>query len=183
MAGQNIDQVFDEILKDCQTIAVKVVKNAAKKTQDDIVKEANNYLQRYYNNYKPKRYRRTYRLKRAILPFWADKSGKNGISIEVGVQYNSSALNGAYKSNSWYHQSGDAWIDRMRGNFNFNSPNNGVPEPGWILDNFLKGIHPWGQEDTESTNSLMEEFFDTQLPDRIDQYVQKELFNALVNKL
>jgi hypothetical protein len=181
MAGQSIDNVFAKILKDCQAVAVEAVKNAAKKTQNDIVKEAKNYLQKYYSNYSPKRYKRTYRLKRAILPFWADKGGKGNISVEVGVQYDSSALKGAYKSNSQFHQSGDAW--REVTDHSHITSDNGIPEPDWIMNNFLEGIHPWAQTDTESTNSLMEEFFDTQLPSRIERYVQEELFNAIVKRL
>jgi hypothetical protein len=127
---------------------------------------------------------------KASSPYWADKSTKNGIKIEVGVQYVSSALKGAYKSNSWYHRSGDAWIDRMNGSFNFNSPNNGIPEPDWILDNFLSGVHKWGDDPGQSyehadtsTNTLMEDFFDTKLPNRINQYVQEELFSAITSRL
>ena len=189
MAGQNINDAFAAILQDCQAIAVEAVKNAAKKTQNDIVKEANSYLQKYYSNYKPTMYKRTYRLKRAIFPVWIDRSNANGISIEVGVQYKSSALVGTYRSNSWYHQNGDEWISRGRGDFNFNSPNNGIPEPDWILENFLEGLHKWGdkpgqyKQDSESTNSLMEDFFNTQLPNRIEQYVQEELLNSIINKL
>ena len=60
MAGKNIDSAFAAIIKDCQAVAVEAVKNAAKRTQADIVKEANDYLQRYYANYpKPKKYKRT----------------------------------------------------------------------------------------------------------------------------
>lgn len=190
MAGQNIDDVFAAIIKDCQTIAVEAVKSAAKKVQADILKEAKNYLQEYYDKYDPKQYKRTYKLKRAILPYWADRSTSNGIAIEVGVQYSSSALKGAYRSNSWYHQSGDAWIDRMRGDFNFNSPNNGIPEPDWILDNFLSGVHKWGNEPGQSyehkdtsTNTLMQQFFDTQLPDRINKYIQNEVWDTIVRRL
>ena len=182
MAGKNIDSAFAAIIKDCQAVAVEAVKNAAKRTQADIVKEANDYLQRYYANYpKPKKYKRTYRLKRAILPYWADRTTKNGISIEVGVQYKSSALKGAYRSNSRWHQSGDTWrsvTDRSKF-----SADNGIPEPEWIMNNFLEGVHPWAQDDAESTNSLMEEFFDTQLPSHIEQYVQEELFNVIISRL
>lgn len=182
MAGQSIDAVFAAILEDCQAVAVEAVKSAAKKTQNDIVKEAKNYLQKYYSNYpKPKVYKRTYRLKRAITPYWADRSGKNGISIEVGVQYNSSALKGAYRSNSKWHQSGDTWKSVAKGQVL--SADNGIPEPDWILNNFLEGIHPWAQDDRESTNSLMQEFFDNQLPNHIEQYVQEGLFNAITSRL
>ena len=49
MAVQGLDAAFAAIIKDCQAIAVEAVKNAAKKTQKDILKEADNYLQRYYS--------------------------------------------------------------------------------------------------------------------------------------
>ena len=182
MAGQSIEAAFAAILEDCQAVAVAAVKSAAKKAQDDVVKEAKNYLEQYYRNYpKPKVYKRTYRLKRAITPYWADRSGKNGISIEVGVQYSSSALKGAYRSNSPWHQSGDTWRSVTEGQ-KFSS-DNGIPEPDWILENFLEGVHPWAQTDANSTTSLMREFFDTQLPARVEKYVQEGLFNAIVSRL
>lgn len=183
MAVQNLDTAFAAIIKDCQAIAVEAVKNAASKTQKDILKEADDYLQRYYTNYpKPKQYKRTYQLKNSIKPIFEDKSGKNGISIEVGVEYNSGALKNYY-SNSWYHQTGTHWISRDSGDFDFDSQNNGIPEPEWIMNNFLEGIHPWAQEDNESTNSLMKEFFDVQLAGRIEKYVQEELFAAIARRL
>jgi uncharacterized protein (UPF0333 family) len=183
MAGQNIDAVFAAIIKDCQAVAAEAVKNAAKKTQNDIVKEAQSYLRKYYNNYKPKRYKRTYQLKNSIIPIFEDKSQKGKISIEVGVKYDSSKLSGLYKSNSWYHQTGATWIERKSGDFDFDSQNNGIPQPEWILNNFLEGIHPWGQDDTESTQSLMVDFFDRKLPDHIEEFVKNELFNVIISKL
>lgn len=180
--AQSIDDAFAAIIKDCQAVAVEAVKNAAKKTQNDIVKEADSYLQKYYSNYpNPKMYNRTYRLKRAIAPYWADRTGKNGVSIEVGVQYKSSALKGAYRSNSAWHQSGDVWKSVTEGS-PFSS-DNGIPEPDWILGNFLEGVHPWAQTDSEFTNTLMEEFFDTKLPGRIEQYVSEALFAAITSRL
>lgn len=181
MAGQNIDAVFDEILKDCQAVATEAVKNAAKKVQDDVVKEANSYLQEYYRNYKPSKYKRTYRLKRAILPYWADRTSSNGISIEVGVQYKSSALKGAYRSNSRFHQSGDTW--KVVTDHSYVTGDNGIPEPDWILENFLKGEHGGYQRDFNATYTLMPDFFENQLPKHIEQYVQEELFNAITSRL
>ena len=182
MAVKSVDSAFAAILNDCQAVAVEAVKNAAKKAQDDIVKEANSYLQRYYNNYTPKKYKRTYQLHKAITPVFEDRSTANGISIEVGVEYNSGMLKGYY-SNSWYHQRGTHWIARKDGDFDFDSNNNGIPEPEWIMNNFLEGIHPWAQNDSESTNSLMEDFFDVQLAGRIEKYVQEELFAAITRRL
>lgn len=178
---------FDSIVKACQEIAVEAVKNAAKKTQDKIIEEANDYLQKYYSNYIPKQYKRSYNLHRAITPYWSDNSGAGKIAIEVGVEYRSSVLKGAYHSNSRFHQSGDVWkpvqhtdsvmdIDKI-------GSDNGAPEPDWILNNFLEGVHPWAQTDSESTNSLMTEFFDNKLPNHIQQYVEDELFAAIVRRL
>lgn len=182
MAGQSIDNAFAAIIKDCQAVAVEAVKNAAKKTQNDIIKEADTYLQQYYDNYKPKRYKRTYQLQKTIIPFLKDRSNKKNISIEVGVEYDPSMLK-EYYSGSWYHQTGTHWIGRDSGDFDFDSQNNGVIESAWVLNNFLEGIHPWAQTDKESTQSLMEDFFDKQLPSRISQYVHDELFDIIVSKL
>lgn len=177
---------FDEIAKNLRAIAIEATKETAKRAQADIVKEADDYLKKYYSNYSPKVYKRTYRLKRAILPYWSDKTSSNTISIEVGVQYKSSALKGAYRSNSKWHQSGDTWksvppglkmnmTDGIKESF-------GIPEPGWVLNNYLEGIHPWGQRDGESATSLMENYFNTQLPNRIEQYVKDEVFNAIARR-
>ena len=37
MAVQGFDAAFAAIIKDCQAVAVEAVKNAAKKTQNDII--------------------------------------------------------------------------------------------------------------------------------------------------
>lgn len=192
MAVQGLDAAFAAIIKDCQAVAVEAVKNAAKKAQEDIIKEAESCLAQYYKNYpNPKMYKRTERLKRAIVPYWADKSGKNGISIEVGVQYKSGALKGAYRSNSRFHQSGDVWKSvTSTDGYSLDIPNpekigsdNGIPEPHWVLENYLEGIHPWAQTDDQSTNTLMTKFFDDELPNRISQYVEDSLFDAIIGRL
>ena len=181
MAVQDFDTAFAAIIDDCQAIAAEAIRHAAKKTQADIIKEADNYLQRYYRNYTPKRYKRTKQLKNAIKPIIEDHSNGSKISIEVGVEYNSGLLK--YYSNSWYHKTGTHWIGRDSGDFDFDSQNNGIPEPEWIMNNFLEGIHPWAQTDAESTNSLMQRFFDVQLDRHINKYVQEELFAAIIRRL
>ena len=85
MAVKDFDAVFAAIISDCQAVAAEAVKNAAKKTQADIIKEADDYLQRYYRNYTPKRYKRTHQLKNAIKPIIEDHSTGTKISNEVGV--------------------------------------------------------------------------------------------------
>ena len=183
MASQSLDAAFASIIKDCQAIAIEAVGNAAKKVKTDVVKEAESYLQRYYNNYNPRRYKRTNYLQNAITPIFEQMIGNKNASFEIGVEYDSSKLIGHYKSNSWYHQSGGDWISRNSSGFNFTSQSNGIPQPDWILTNFLEGEHGGYHKDSESTNSLMEEFFEIQLPKRIEQYVQNELFAAITSRL
>ena len=183
MAGSNIDAVFAKIINDCQAVAVEAVENAAKKAQNDILKEANNYLELYYSRYSPTSYKRTYQLQKAITPVFENHSGKDGVSVEIGVEYDSSKLAGSYKSNSWYHQAGDFWISKLDSGFKYGSQNNGIPQPDWIMDNFLKGEHGGAQRDFDGTYTLMSEFIEKQLPERIDQYVQNELFSSIVSKL
>ena len=182
MAG-SIDAAFAAIMKDCQAIAAEAVKSAAMKAQDDIIAEADKYLQYYYDSYKPKKYKRTKQLKNAIKPIFKDNGFGNGGSIEIGVKYDASPLMNAYHSNSWYHKSGTHWIARPSGDFDFDSQNNGIPEAEWILDNFLRGQHGGAQQDFNSTNTLMLDFFDNELPNRINQYVQESLFGAITSRL
>ena len=197
MAGKSINDVFNEIIADYQAVATEAVKSAAKKVQDDVVKESYRYMAIYYRNHKPTKYKRTKQLHKSITPIFEDRSGKRGISIEVGVEYNSSNLKGLYYSNSWYHQTGTRWIERNDEGFDFDSQNNGIPQPEWILENFLEGIHPitkaikkdrgfsyiyTPKRDSESTQTLMEEFFDVRLPERINDYVQEELVGTIMKR-
>lgn len=199
---KDINAIFEDILNDTQSVAVAAIKNASKQVQKDVCEQAEKNLKAYYASYNPKIYKRTNRLRRAILPYYADKSNSKNICIEVGVQYNSGALVGAYKSNSWYHQSGDKWISRNDESFNFNSSGNGIPQPEWILNNFWEGIHPvtkfigWFDEDsgreyrdyaydtvqTESQYSMMEKFYNTTLKNKIDGYVASAIENAILSK-
>lgn len=183
--GDNIEKVLNGILENYKAVALEAVKDAAHKGQEDIMKEAKNYLDEYYKNYRPKVYKRKYALKRAILPYWSDKSGSKGISISIGVQYNAGALKGAYKSNSKFHQSGDVWKSvpwKVRNDPKMFSSDFGVPDPNWILENYMQGIHPWGQTDGQDTEEKMNKFFDEELPNRLEKYVQTAIFNAIDSK-
>ena len=190
MAGRGLGLSFKSIVDDYQAVAAEAIKKAATKAQEDIMEEAYDYLQKYYDSHKLRRYVRTNQLKNAIKPIFNDNSTSGTIDIEIGVRYDSNALRGAYSSNSWYHKSGTKWISRNSGDFDFDSQNNGIPQPEWILDNFLLGIHQWGDGPGEkevrsdiSTNTLMKEFFDVHLPKRIDEYMNTELLNAITSRL
>lgn len=181
MADQSVNEFFDGILRDFKEIANSAIISASSKVQRDIINEANNYLRMYYNNYTPKSYRRKYNLQKAIRPVFENASNKGRLSYIVGVEYSAWKLEGLYKSSSRFHQSGDTW--KSVKDHSKLTTDNGVPEPDWILDNFLAGVHPGAQEDSESTNTLMQDFIDNKLPNRINEYVQQELFDRITFRL
>lgn len=200
--AKDFNKIFDDILNDTKSIAVAAIKSASKQVQAEVCEQAEKNLQQYYRSYSPKMYKRTNKLRRAILPYYADRTNSKNICIEVGVQYKSSALTGAYKSNSWHHKSGDNWVSRHEGDFNFNSSGNGIPQPEWILNNFWEGVHPvtkyigWIDENsgreyrdyvyspvqTTSQFDLMERFYNTVLKNKISDYVNSAIENAILSK-
>lgn len=195
--AKDFNAIFDDIIKNAQSVAVAAIKGASKQVQKEVCKQAEKNLQEYYASYSPKQYKRTNRLRRAILPYYADKSNSKNICIEVGVQYKSGALVGAYRSNSWYHQGGDDWISQNDSGFNFQASNNGIPEPEWILDNFWEGEHPvtkittdangkrkyvYSPVKTTSQFELMENFYNTVLKDKINGYVSAAIESAILSK-
>lgn len=199
MADKSVDKLFDDIIKDYKAVVEETVYRAAISAKDDIIFEAHSCLRKYYNNYKPRRYKRTKSLQRAIVPIFKINSTRRKISFRVGVQYDSSRLEGIYKSNSRYHQSGTKWkssgytagpiygphraVKNPFRDFNFESGDNGVPEPEWILNNFLTGVHPWAATDLEYSDSTMSEFFDDMLPDLINGYIEDEFVDVVYKRL
>lgn len=181
--AKSIDAHFAAILKDVRANVERAVKIAAKKAQSDIIKEANTYLEQYYANYTPKKYKRTHYLKNAILPISKIDSNNRMIKITIGVRYSPSKLAGHYTSNSKYHQSGAKWVSHLDKEFKFDSSNNGIPEPDWILNNFLHGQHGGYQQDFNSTYTLMDDFLANTLPDRIQKYVQRSVWHIFTSNL
>jgi hypothetical protein len=66
---------------------------------------------------------------------------------------------------------------------NFDNSNNGVPQPGWILDNFLHGQHGGYQQDFNNTYTLMDEFLENTLPNRMQEYINKMVWHTFTSGL
>lgn len=190
MAEKSVDDVFAEILKDSRAIAIEVVESSAEKAQTDIMLKAYDYLERYYNNFgTPKQYKRTRQLRKSITPVLEGrtKKGADEITIIVGVEYDPAPLEGLYYSNSPWHESGSKW--KSVTDYSKFSSDNGIPQPEWILGNFLKGVHIWGSEpdqqkkDKESTNRLMKKFIDKDIDKYLTQYIQSALIDAIGKRL
>lgn len=188
------DAAFDKILKQSMSILSNSCKDAMQKGRREIIKEAKRQLEQYYANYTPTVYKRTYKLKNAIVPIFSTKVKGGSTIFEIGVRYDANKLKGFYRSNSWYHQSGTTWFGRDDPYFDWDSQNNGIPEPAWILNNFLEGKHGWVDQDTfgpqryghmdaEAPYNLMEEFFDKKLPNMLNKYISESLTTRLMKEL
>ena len=186
MAYTNLDAFFAQIEQDFIKISKEAAKKAAIRAQNDIKEKADKFIGEYYE-FKPKRYKnRKHALYRLVEKVYEESASSNGIAIEFGIRYDSSKIEGVHKSNSWYRQSGTDWIPRLSPNFDFDSQNNGIPSASWITNKFLEGIHPsglignnGGPKDAQSPDQKMQEFFDSELQQKVISYMQEELLSAV----
>lgn len=193
--ANDLGGAFKQIEKQSKQMAINAMREAANKAHKMAIKVAKNCLNQYYKNYSPKRYKRTNQLKKAIRASSKPKEVKNGstYSLSFFVQYDSTKLDGLYHSNSWYHQSGNEWKpvmhtwspDYIKNGVRDTSigQDNGMPESGWILTNYLQGIHPWGQTDAESTDTIMTRFFEKELPSQVGDMIYQEMQDAIIGFL
>lgn len=193
--ANNLGAAFKQIEKQSKQMALDSMRKVAQKAHKMAIKAAKNCLRQYYQNYKPKRYKRTNQLKKAILTPKQPKETKKGstYSLSFYIQYDSSRLKGLYSSNSWYHQSGSEWNPVMhtwdpsyiKSGVRDTSigQDNGIPESGWILNNYLQGVHPWAQTDSESTDTVMTRFFEKELPSMAGDMIYKEMQDAVIGFL
>lgn len=185
MASTNVDKIFRQIEKDFVKLAKDAAREAANRAQTDVERKADQFIDEYYGEYSPNRYMRKHALYNLIEPVYEEFDSKKGITIEFGVKYNASNIEGVHKSNSWYHQSGDHWIPRLSGDFDFDSQNNGIPQAEWITEKFLSGIHPSGQVGDDggkkfvSPDEKMQAFFDTELNSKLTSYMNEALLGAV----
>lgn len=184
MAATNIDEIFKQIEKDFVELSKNAARTAANKAQKDIREKADKFIDEYYL-YQPKIYKKRKKaLYNLVRKYYQESESANGIAIEFGVQYDSDRIKGIHTSNSDLHQSGDKWISRNSTNFNWDSGDNGIPQPEFITKNFLKGIHYIDEDgnkikDKQSPDKKMQKFFDKELEDLIDKYISNALLEAV----
>lgn len=190
--SQNLNKLFKQIQKNSEELAVGAMQAAAGKAFELAKTKTKSCLQNYLKK-KPRIYKRIEPspLFKTILysqPKLKEKGDKCVISF--AVRYDSSKIKGVYRSNSWYHQGGDKWISRYdnSGRFDFDSQNNGIPESGWILNNYLQGIHPgWingedrGWTDSESTANTMKQFFEEDLYNEAGKLIYESMQSAIID--
>ena len=188
MASTNIDRVFEQIKKDFVEISKAAARNAATKAQKDIKEKADRFIDEYYD-YDPVWYHnRKKSLYKLVEKVYYEVPSQDGITITFGVRYNPSNIDGIHKSYSPRHKSGNKWISRERdkGQFKFDSGDNGIPEAEWITEKFIEGIHPSGKlgdedgiRDLKSPDEKMQDFFDTELNNLVSSYMNKYLLSYI----
>lgn len=120
MAKRTLESAIDELMKNYESALREAVEYASNEAAKDIYKESMSCLERYYDSYDPTSYERTDSLWRSIVPCLTIKQDKDKITSSVGVTYDASQLEGAYYGSKKYSPTDNAWI----------------------LDNYLRGVHP-----------------------------------------
>lgn len=187
MAAVNINEFLKQIEEDFEKLSKDAARKAAKKAQKDIVRQADKFVSDYYFEYEPKRYKNRQRaLFKLVQDYYKEKGSADGISIEFGVQYDSNKIRDIHWSRSPLHQGGNKWIARGDSGFNWHSQDNGIPEPEWIMQKFLAGLHPSGMPGDnggtkvgDSPDKKMQYFFDTKLDNLVGNYMYSELIKAV----
>lgn len=194
--AQDIDKALKQIYKNYEKsveMATKATEAAVQRAYKLSLDKASSCLKQYYANYTPTSYKRINgwgHLGKAVKGTGIKKKDKNGLHLRsFGVAYVPSFLNGDYTSNSWYHQSGSTWKSVVQ--YQSFTQDNGVPDPEWILENYLYGIHPRymgtpetgitnaSVQDSETTMSVMTEFFQKELPNELRSMIYEEISNSI----
>lgn len=130
-----IDKAINKVNKKYDEAMRKAVEEAVKQGKKDLHANAVSCLLAYYDDYTPTSYNRTYQLIDCIVPYSEPIVKTNdGYECDFGIDFDENAI--TYNGSSEYRPA----------------------DSGWIIDNFLLGLHP-------RTNGLREpglpkEFYD-----------------------
>lgn len=124
---RGINEAIDEVFSDYKRALGRAMKSASKIAKDDIEFKAKSCLYEYYENFQPgigepNWYERTDSLVNSFVPYMqvGTRKNKTDIIASVGMGYWPFMLDGVYSgSNQWTPVDGE-----------------------WVLENYLKGIHP-----------------------------------------
>lgn len=116
-----IDEAAERILKNYKKVFKKAAEEATEQAKNDLYGNAISCLKKYYDDYTPTSYNRTYSLMESFVPY-ANPVQENGDTLicSAGVEFDSSRIANTYYGSDIY------------------SPT----DADWIITNFLAGIHP-----------------------------------------
>ena len=119
--NRTIDEAIDEVFKDYKKAFKVAAQEASETARDDLYANAVSCLVRYYEDYDPTSYNRTYSLMESFVPY-VNLVREQGDSLlcSAGVEFDSNRIANTYYGSEIY------------------SP----ADSDWIIANFLAGIHP-----------------------------------------
>lgn len=119
--NRTIDEAIDEVFKDYKKAFKVAAQEASETAKDDLYANAVSCLVRYYEDYDPTSYNRTYSLMDSFVPYVNPVHEMSDTLIcSAGVEFDSDRIAGTYYGSEIY------------------SPT----DSDWIIANFLVGIHP-----------------------------------------
>lgn len=164
---------IDELLKDCRSAMREAVRFAAERARDDFMQKAKTCLQEYYDNYDPtEQYARTESLQYSFLPcFDIDDSGDK-ITGSVGVEYSASMLEQMIPPPVYYQgRNGERKIKHVG---YYGSSKYQPVDASWVIDNYLKGIHPATNGGITPEAAVYYEILDSKSPNqKMEKYIKK----------
>ena len=119
--NRTIDEAIDEIFKDYQKAFKVAAQEASEVARDDLYANTVSCLVRYYEDYNPTSYNRTYSLMESFVPY-VNPVHESGDSLlcSAGVEFDPTRIANTYYGSEIY------------------SP----VDSDWVIANFLAGIHP-----------------------------------------
>ena len=125
---KTLDEAVDEIFKDYKKAIRVAATEATEQAKDDLYTHAISCLVKYYDDYDPTSYNRSYHLVDCFVPYSkpVKELGDELICI-AGVSFEPSRIAGTYHGSKIYSDT----------------------DAEWIIDNFLSGIHPRTDGSTE----------------------------------
>ena len=189
-------KTFDDIVKDIMdnyaNLRFQATENVAKEAVKDIHEGAVSILHSHYYAWKPKKrfktkanggkykngskkkwvrggYTRTYSLEHSFVSSYSVKQRQKDVMCEIGITYSPSALKQYVNSNS---------IDAYTASNNVLGTQR-QPLEEWIIDNFLKGLHPYTDGSTEP-GTPVHYYQDTE--DHLQWTGMRKMFNQYVGR-
>ena len=177
----------EDMSKKYKNAMIEAVKVASKQAEIDLMNKAKSCLEEYYDNYDPtKRYDRTETLQYAFLPYSKIRFSGDRIRGTVGVEYSADML-AQFIDYPVYYVGKDG-IPKISHVGYYGSSNYQPVDTWWVIDNYLRGVHPVTNGATTSEDAVYYEIKDDKSPNKkmrefIKNYKQTFDENVLVELL
>ena len=168
-----LSNAIDDLLKDYRGAMKEAIKFAAEQAGKDLMTKAKTCLQEYYESYDPtERYDRTNTLQYAFLPYSQIKYGDDKVVGKVGVEYSASMLEQMMPSPVYYQ--GRDGTQKIKHEGYYGSSNYQPVDAVWVLDNYLRGIHPTTNGGSTSETAIYYEIFDAKSPNqKMNEFIKE----------